>query len=350
MTRMPIVESVRRSAGAGARGEPRTVPRGPGEAAAARMFGVNLALGVLGLASALFLFTRVFESWRVGSGHTADVITLFGQRLSYPAANAGAIVVAVLAGVGLLVIAAAARGVARELGADRRFRRTIAREPSSSFHGAWIIDDDRPQAFCSGLLHPRVYLSRGAVQLLGAPELSAVLAHERHHARRRDPLRLASGRVLADALFFLPALRRLVERQQALAEIGADEAAVATAGGDRSALASAMLGFSGASSDEAIGLDPERIDYLLGEAPRWRFPLVLCLAVGFALAAVLGFAVLAGQTASGSATLALPFVSAKPCILMLAAIPAGVGLAGVLCVRAQPRSRRAAVRPTAARN
>lgn len=177
-----------------------------------------------------------------------------------------------------------------------------------------------------------------------------MLAHERHHARRRDPLRLASGRVLADALFFLPALRRLVERQQALAEIGADEAAVATAGGDRSALASAMLGFSEASSDEVIGLDPERIDYLLGEAPRWRFPLALCLAIGFALAAVLGFALLAGQTASGSATLALPFLSAKPCILMLAAIPAGVGLAGILCVRAQPRSPRVAVRPSAARN
>jgi hypothetical protein len=175
------------------------------------------------------------------------------------------------------------------------------------------------------------------------------LAHERHHARRRDPLRLASSRVLADSLFFLPALRRLVERQQALAEIGADEAAVATAGGDRSMLASAMLGFSEASDDEAIGLDPERIDYLLGEGPRWRFPLALCLAIGFALAAVLGFAVLAGQ-ASGSATLALPFVSARPCILMLATIPAGVGAAGILCVRAQPRSRRVAVRPSAARN
>lgn len=72
MTPTSIVNSVSAPPGAGARSEPRTapppVPRGPGEAAAARMFGVNLALGVLGLVSALFLFTRLFESWRVGSG------------------------------------------------------------------------------------------------------------------------------------------------------------------------------------------------------------------------------------------------------------------------------------------
>jgi len=59
----------------------------------------------------------------------------------------------------------------------------------------------------------------GAVAALDDGALSAVLAHERHHARRRDPLRLATGRVLARALFFLPELRDLVNRQQALAEL-----------------------------------------------------------------------------------------------------------------------------------
>ena len=97
----------------------------------------------------------------------------------------------------------------------------MARDATSSVDGAQVIDDDRPLAFCAGLLHPRVYVSRGALGMLGEAELSAVLAHERHHARRRDPLRLASTRVLADALFFAPPLGELIRRQQSLAEIGA---------------------------------------------------------------------------------------------------------------------------------
>jgi hypothetical protein len=41
---------------------------------------------------------------------------------------------------------------------------------------------------------------------------------------------------------------------------------------------------------------------------------------------LLAVAVLAGHVASGSATLALPFLSHQPCILVLAAIPAGLGV------------------------
>jgi beta-lactamase regulating signal transducer with metallopeptidase domain len=202
------------------------------------------------------------------------------------------------------------------------------------------------------LVHPEVYLSRGALELLSAAELSAVLAHEHHHASRRDPLRLASTRVLADALFFVPALRRSIADQHSLAEIGADEAAVRSAGGDRAALASAMLSFSEASGEEAGGLAPERIDYLVGEAPRWRLPLALGLAIAFCLAALVTLATLAAEAASGSATLALPLVSAAPCVVMLALIPAAVVLAGVVCARRRARSARVdrvALRPGVAR-
>src|SRR2546428_160568 len=79
---------------------------------------------------------------------------------------------------------------------------------------------------------------------------------------------------------YIPALRGLVDGQQALAEIGADEAAVICAGGDRSALASALLSFSPASNQQALGVNSERIDYLIGERPEWRFP--TALAVGAA--------------------------------------------------------------------
>jgi beta-lactamase regulating signal transducer with metallopeptidase domain len=157
--------------------------------------------------------------------------------------------------------------------------------------------------------------------------LNAVLAHEHHHARRHDPLRLAAGRVLARALFFLPELGDLAERQQALAELSADESAVNAAPANRSALARAMLSFSDApASAGSVGIDPARVDYLLGEPPSWRFPALLCLAAASVIAVLVALAVLAGQVASGSATLAPPFLSRQPCVVVLAAIPAVLGI------------------------
>jgi len=328
---------------------PAAAPRMPAQQVAARMFTLNVALGTLAFASVLLVLTRLAESWRI-DGRAQHTVSILGQRLSYPVANAGAIAVAVLAGFGLIVLIVATRAAAREWRADAGFRRAMARKAPSRAHGARIIDDDRPQAFCAGLLHPRVYVSRGALELLGAVELSAVLAHERHHARRHDPLRLASTRVLADALFFAPRLRDLVQQQHSLAEIGADEAAVAAAGGDRAPLASAMLGFSEASGDEAVGLAPERIDYLLGESPRWRFPLAVVLVICFCFAAFVTLAALVTETARGSATLALPLVSAKPCIVMLSLIPAGAAVAGLLGARRRAKPSRVAVRPSAAQS
>jgi Zn-dependent protease with chaperone function len=314
------------------------------------MFAVNVALGVLAIGSVLFVLTRLLESWQVGNGRTPDVVSVFGQRLSYPAANAGAVAVAVLAGFGLMILMTAIRAATREVRADARFRRAMAHRAPADVQGARVFDGDRPEAFCAGLLHPHVYVSRGALALFGEDELSAVLAHEHHHAARRDPLRLASTRVLAEALFFLPPLLRLVQRQHLFAEIGADEAAVAVARGDRAPLASAMLTYSDASGTEALGLAPERVDHLVGEAPRLRFPLPQLLAVCFGFAAVVLLATLAAEAARGSATLALPLLSAQPCVVMLALIPAGVVLSGIVCARRRTRPPRLLVRSGRARS
>ena len=116
-------------------------------------------------------------------------------------------------------------------------------------------------------------------------------------------------------------------------EISADEAAVLTAGGDRAALASAMLSFSQASSPDALGIDSERIDYLLGERPQWRFPVVLCLSAVAALSLLIALALLVARTAAGTATLAPPFLSGQPCVAVLALIPATAGLAGLAYAR-----------------
>lgn len=115
------------------------------------------------------------------------------------------------------------------------------------------------------------------MRLLSHEELDAVIAHESHHARRRDPLRLLVARSVAADLFFLPVMRRLAERYAAMAELAADEAAVGATRGPR-ALASALLAFDAHPSPAVVGIAPERIDHLLGRDVRWDLPTLTLLA------------------------------------------------------------------------
>jgi Zn-dependent protease with chaperone function len=322
--------------------------RPPAAIAAARASRASLLLGGLGLVSSLFVVARLFESWRVTRRATSHHVSIFGQRLSYPTANAGAVVMLVLAALGLIVIAIALREVVRELAAARAFGRRLGQQNPQPLRDALVIDDERPQAFCAGLFRPRVYVSTGALALLDGSRLDAVLAHERHHARRRDPLRVATGRVLARALFLLPGVGELVQHQQALSEISADESAVHAAPANRSGLAGAMLSFSEATAaPDSAGIDPARVDYLLGESPSWRFPLGLCASAAAVIAVLLAVAVLVGQEAYGSATLGVPFLSRRPCVVVLAVIPVAVSLlAARYGRRRRPRSApRASWRP-----
>jgi hypothetical protein len=173
-----------------------------------------------------------------------------------------------------------------------------------------VFASESVHAFCAGLVRPRIYLSAGALQALGPDELRAVLAHERMHRARRDPLRLVSGRLLGEALFFAPAVRALVRSYDTLAELAADDHALAAVGGDRSVVASAMLAFD-------TGVAPERADHVLGVPDDWTLPVALTT-LTFAGAAAA--ALLVWQLAH-HAVLRTALVSPAPCIVVLAAVP-----------------------------
>jgi hypothetical protein len=306
---------------------PGVLANGPARAAAARVSRAGLLLGGLGLGASLFVIVRLFEAWHVAPHAGSHQISILGVTLAYPAANADAIVILALALAGFVVVGVAVLAAAHEItGAIRLGRRLKAARPVQR-DGALVIRDEVPRAFCAGLFRPRIYISSAAISLLDESALGAVLAHERRHAERRDPLRFATIRVMARALFFVPALRELARRQLSLAELSADEHALNAASGDRSALARAMLAFgdSGNGAD-GVGIDPARVDYLLGEPQNWRFPAVLCLAAASLLTLVAAIAALAGNVAAGSATLTLPFISRQPCIVVLAMIPAAIAL------------------------
>jgi Zn-dependent protease with chaperone function len=315
----------------------------PAGRASARASRAGLLLALLGLASFMPVLIRLLESWRFSPHAVSHHVAILGQRLSYPAANTGAVIVLGLALLGGIVTAIALFAIARELSVARRLARGLAELRPEPHQGLLVIDDERPEAFCAGLFRPRVYITTGALAKLDEQSLDAVLVHERHHARRRDPLRFAAGRVIARSLFFLPGVRELRRGQLMLAEVSADESALAAAAGDRSALARAMLSFSdGAGSNASAGIDPVRVEYLRGEPPNWQFPVLMCLAAGALLALVATVAILVTREAAGSATLAAPFLAAQPCVVMLALIPCGVGLLAARLARISRQRDRAA--------
>jgi beta-lactamase regulating signal transducer with metallopeptidase domain len=299
----------------------------PAARALALAWTAGLLLGLLGLMSFVPVLARLLESWRVSAHAVAHHVSILGQTLSYPAANAGAVIVLALGLLGGIVTVIALAAIVSEFRGARRLARRLDELDPTPRDGILVIDDEGPEAFCAGLLRPRIYVTTGALARLDGPALDAVLAHERQHARRRDPLRLAASRVIARSLFFLPAMPELRRGQQMLIEITADESAVHAAAGDRSALARAILSLSdGAEASGSAGVDPVRVDYLLGDAHGWRFPALMCMVALTLIALILTVAILAGREATGSATLDPPFLSAQPCVVMLALIPCAAAL------------------------
>jgi hypothetical protein len=308
--------------------------------AAARVSRASLALGALGLAAAVLVVARMAARWRVTPAGASHHITVFGLRLSYPSANFAAVVILVLAAIGLIVLLSATVAAIKQAVAAHRFERTLAGRVVATHGRALVFEDSRAQAFCAGLLRPRVYISTAAVALLDREALAAVLEHEQHHARRRDPLRLAAGRVMSRSIFFVPGLAALVHRAASLSELSADETACSAAPENRGALARAMLAFDGLSDDTpAAGIDSARVDHLLGHGPEWRFPVAM-MTLGLASVTVLGAVVLlAGRVATGSATLGLPVLSRQPCVVVLSVIPAALALGGARYGRRMLRTR-----------
>jgi hypothetical protein len=308
------------------------LPASAHSAGARRVYGLQLALGAAGLVATTAMLAAGVESVHIAA-HSGHRLVVAGVTLSYPAVNAAAGLLLTLAGLGAAVLIVAARAGWRQVRATRGFLRRLRIVGTLEHHPrVCVIDDRSPQAFCAGYLRPRVFVSTGALEALSARELSAVLAHEDHHAAIRDPLRLACGRVLSQALFFLPVLRRLHDRYGDLAELTADAAAVRATEGATAPLASALLTFGGRDSDDVVGISPARVDALLGRSRPWELPSFL---VAGALASLAALAVLFWRTsaaASAHATLNLPVVSSQPCVLVLALLPP-LAVAGAMAAR-----------------
>lgn len=300
---------------------------------------------------------RAVFALHAGLGVTATAVLLFALAtaiggLSFDPPSAAALAeacvsfvfpdldVASVAGLAAGSLAAAVfllalRSAVRRLVASRRIVRGLPRRGAGP-HDAVLFEHAQPQAFCAGLLRPRIYLSTGAVSTLSAEELDAVLAHEAHHARVRDPLRVLVVRVVSDALFFLPAARKLAERYADLAELAADSAAIRQRGAQP--LASALLTFE-AADPAVVGIAPERVDHLLGKRPAWQLPLALIV---WSLTALTVVAVITMRidAAQQGAALNVPLFAAQACMLLMAVMPVLFGGLGILGARRALARRR----------
>lgn len=162
------------------------------------------------------------------------------------------------------------------------------------------VDSAVPLAFCAGALRPTILVTDGLVQALRPEELEAVLLHERHHQARRDPLRYAGRRAVAEVCFFLPLAGWWALHAVERAELSADRAAVYHMG--RRPVAGAL--WTVAEERMAVGIPAFqgavelRAAQLLGDPlPRRRPAHAVWLASGVGLAATYGLTACVVQVA-----------------------------------------------------
>jgi len=302
---------------------------------ARRLYRLHLALSSLALAAALTGAAAAVGA-STFTAPSAETLASACQSL-VPQATLPQFLALALAALALVVLVAGARSLVRQLRASRRYLSALPLDddPLEIAGGrCCLIEDSQPRALCAGYLRPRIYLSTGTLGLLPEEELRAVVAHEKHHAERHDPLRLLVARALADALFFLPALRRMSGRYAVLSELAADQAAVTAASGE-APLASALLRFGehGPRAATSFGISPDRVDSLAGdqEASRWQIPRRFLAASAAASAGLLAAGVI--SHGAGNETISLPLVLAQSCMLLMGAGPALLALGAVAAVR-----------------
>jgi Peptidase family M48 len=311
-------------------------------ASARRVYRVQVGLGALGVVATALALVVALSRVRFDRP-SLDAVGDACRQMGLTDLSLPSVLVLLLGSLSVAVIALATGSAVSQQRSRRRFLRMLRVIGQADVGGykTLIVDDRRPQAFCTGLLRPRIYVSRGTLDLLDDAELCAVVAHEAHHARRRDPLRIFIARALGDALFFLPVLRHLAVRYAALAELAADEAAVRDT--ERSApLASALLAFEEAPDAMVVGIAPERVDHLLGHRARWQLPVAMLVGGAVTVAGLL-FVVLRTANATGHASLEMPLLLAQACMMAMAMLPMFAG-ASTLLASKRALARRAARR------
>lgn len=173
--------------------------------------------------------------------------------------------------VGVAVHCALAVGLAEHLWAWGKILLLPKRREGS----VRVLEVPGLKAFTFGLFIPRVYVGR---EVWDGPHRDAVVAHERAHARRRDPLLLFVAGGIRRSTLYLPFGGRLFDELCLEAERGCDLAGTRAAGRKRYARALVDFAESGPYSREPVAAMHFGLREHLAPKPRGRLLPVWVLA------------------------------------------------------------------------
>jgi len=104
-----------------------------------------------------------------------------------------------------------------------------------------IVENDAPLLALSGLLRPRLLISRSVLHALSSEELDTALAHEQAHRRSRDNAKRLLLLLAPDVFLFVRPLRMLERSWSKFAEWAADDQAAAGDASRAASLAAALV-------------------------------------------------------------------------------------------------------------
>ncbi len=105
-----------------------------------------------------------------------------------------------------------------------------------------VVEHEAPLLALSGLLQPRLLISRSVLHALSSEELDAALAHEQAHRRSRDNAKRLLLLLAPDVFPFVSPLRTLESHWSRFAEWAADDQATAGDSNRALCLAAALVG------------------------------------------------------------------------------------------------------------
>lgn len=181
--------------------------------------GLALALRMSGLASA--------PPGTHPAGLAAQITTL-GWPLWL--CSALVLVATLLVGIRLAVAVAQVAIGTRRRRAQHRFMVDLLGERCQELGGVRVLKIAEPLAYCLPGVRSRVVLSQGALSALSAPELAAILRHERAHLRARHDLVLEAFTAAHTAFPRFVRSGSALSAVRLLVELLADDAAVRSAG------------------------------------------------------------------------------------------------------------------------
>jgi beta-lactamase regulating signal transducer with metallopeptidase domain len=166
----------------------------------------------------------------------------------------------------------------RGLAIHTRFVRSLRRfAGDGELAGVWVQSVPGVVPFVAGILRPRIYCDPQMSSGLTAPQQRAVLLHEQHHQRRRDPLRLLLSGAFRPFAMLSPSLAAHLHAREVAREIAADRYAIrnGTSRADVAGALAAVLRLDGTTLAPGFTSVVEaRIEALAGQEPprpgTWR--------------------------------------------------------------------------------